>query len=621
MSTRAFRAFAAASFVFLAASGIVSAQVERVSYTVEYRAEVLDRAFVSATISGKPDGPLDVQIPTWSPGAYEVKPFWKRILAVAARDAKGTALEVTHPDNLTWKIAAATDWPVFLTWERLDQPQGLAESGKPGPRKPNYVAFLPSDTFLYVVGKKTVPHDVRFKVPEDWLVQMSLPKGPEPRHFLAADYDTIVDAPVELGHLMVRRFEVGGVPSAIVVDYRDRRFPMQSLEDLLRRIIRYEVGMWGGKAPYAEYQFQIHDGPGFGLEHLSSTTIAVPRFLIRMQGPGVFDSLFAHEYFHTWKVKRLRPKQLGPFDYTQPVRTKALWFSEGVTDYYADVTCWRTGIWNDGKYLDSMRGEIERLQSTPRRHLESVEGSSWAAFDRGYGGIGTEAQVDYYNKGKLVGLCLDLLIRDRTGGAKSLDDVMRALYAKYALPKPGFDEDGLAKDFTEIAGFDLDPFFKSWVSGLDELPFTEMFATIGIRCTPGQPDRRGVLGWWKASKLAIVSGELIVQEPCEALEQLGLKPGDCVLSVNDAPLAKADRPQDLFGALVPKDAGTAVLQVRRGGEIVTVTAPFPPLRRWDLEQVRDPTPEQRKRFQEYKADRYSGLVENGPTLETIGLPK
>jgi predicted metalloprotease with PDZ domain len=597
------------------------AQVERVSYTVEYRAEVVDRAFVGATISGKPDGPIDVQIPTWSPGAYEIKPFYKRILNFSARDAKGGAIEVTRPDQLTWKIAATTDWPVFLSYERLDQPQGLSDSERTGPRKKNYVGFLPTDTFVYVVGKKAVPHDARFRVPEGWLVQMSLPKGPEPNHFLAPDYDTIVDAPVEMGHLTVQRFMVGGTLYSIVLDFRDRKFALQSLENLLRRIIRYQVGMWGGKAPYAEYQFHIHDGPGFGLEHLSSTTIAVPTFLLRMQGPGVFDSLFAHEYFHLWNVKRLRPKQLGPFDYTQPVRTKALWLCEGVTDYYADVTCWRTGVWHDGKFLDTMRGEIERLQATPRRLVESVEGSSWAAFDRGYAGIGTEAHVDYYNKGKLVGLCLDLLIRDRTGGAKSLDDVMRGLYARYALPKPGFDDDGLAKDFSELAGFDLAPFFARYVSGVEELPFNELLPTIGVRYTMGAPDRKGVTGWWRRSKLAIVGGELVVQEPSDPLSELGLANGDTVLSVNDALLPAAAKPSDLYPALVPKDAGAAILGIRRGTESRSVTVNFPPLRRYDLEQIHDPSPAQRKRFEEYKADRYSQLVENGPTLETIGLPK
>jgi predicted metalloprotease with PDZ domain len=611
--------FSALLFLFLA--GAAAAQVEKVVYTVEYRREVLDRAFVTATVAGKANGPIDVQIPTWTPGAYEIKPFYKRILSVAARDAKGVALAVTHPDNLTWHVEASADWPIFVTYERLDQPQGLADSGRAGPRLPNYVGFLPTDTFMYVVGAKTVPHEVRFRVPEGWLVQMSLPRGTDPLHFIAPDYDTIVDAPVELGHLTVRRFQVGDAIYSIVLDFRDPSFALGSLEALLRRIIRYQVGMWGAKAPYAEYQFQFHDGPGFGLEHLTSTTLAVPTVFLRMQGPGVFDSLYAHEYFHVWNVKRLRPKQLGPFDYTQPVRTKALWLCEGITDYYADVTCWRTGIWSDGKFLATMQDEIQRLQTTPARLMETVEASSWAAFDRGYDGLGTQQYVDYYNKGKLIGLVFDLVIRDRTRGERSLDDVMRGLYAKYALPNPGYDDDALAKEFSDIAGFDFRPLFEKYVSGVEELPFAEALATIGVRYTPGESDTKGALAWWQRSRLAIDGGQLVVREPSETLAGFGFSAGDRVLAVNERPLPAAQKLQDVLGICLPRNAGAAVVRVRRGEETKDLLVPFPLAQRWDLELIREPTPEQRVRFEQFKADRYSALVPNGPTLETIGLPR
>jgi predicted metalloprotease with PDZ domain len=611
-------------------AGSLGAQVERVSYGVEYRAEVRDRAFVTATFSGKAESrPLDVQIPSWSPGAYEIKPFHKRILNFAAKDAKGATLEVTKPDELTWRIAASRDWPIFASYERLDQPEGLADTGKPSPRKRDYVGFNPTDTFMYAVDAKTVPHDVKFTVPQGWLIAMARPSDEGGTRFSAPDYDTLADCPIELGHLTIHKFKVGDVTHSIVLDFRDRRFQLQSLEALLRKIIRYQVGMFGAKdaassggarPPYASYEFHFHDGPGFGLEHLSSTTLAVPTSLLRGMGPGLFDSLYAHEYFHLWNVKRIRPKQLGPFDYTKPVRTKALWLCEGVTDYYADVTCWRARIWNDGKFLETMRGEIQRLQSTPRRLVETVEASSWAAFDRGYGGIGTEEHVDYYNKGKLIGLCLDLTIRDRTNGEKSLDDVMRGLYAKYALPKPGFDEDALPKEFSEIAGFDLEPFFKSYISGVAELPFAECFETIGVRLNAGQPDRKGVIGWWQRSGLEIVDGELVVKTPCDPLAEVGLAEGDRIVSVNDVALPKAGKPSELLPALVPPQAGASVLRVRRGDREISVTLPFPMRSNWDLNRVHDPTPRQRARFEQYKADPYSGLVQDGPTLETIGLP-
>src|SRR5204863_695918 len=141
-------------------------------------------------------------------------------------------------------------------------------------------------------------------VPAGLLVAMARPSDEGGTHFTAPDYDTIADAPVELGHLTIHKFKVGDAVYSIVLDFRDRRFALPSLEAMLRRIIRYQVGMWGGKAPYSAYEFHVHDGPGFGLEHLTSTTLALDTTELRMQGPGVIDSLCAHEYFHLWNVKR-----------------------------------------------------------------------------------------------------------------------------------------------------------------------------------------------------------------------------------------------------------------------------------------------------------------------------
>jgi predicted metalloprotease with PDZ domain len=302
------------------------------------------------------------------------------------------------------------------------------------------------------------------------------------------------------------------------------------------------------------------------------------------------------------------------------VRTKALWLSEGITDYYADIACWRSGLWNDGKFLQTMQGEIQRLQSTPKRLVESVETASWNAFDRGYASLQGDENVDYYNKGKLIGLCLDLTIRHHTQGERSLDDVMRGLYEKYALPKPGFDDDALAAEFSTLAGFDLKPFFASYISGVAELPFSETLMTIGIRCTPGEMDRKAAMRWWQRSDLVIDRGELVVNKPYKSLRQMGLLEGDRVVAVNDKALPQCTDPKELIPALVPEGAGAASLSVKRGESVVSVLISVPPSKRWDIEQLPNPTPTQRKRFEEYRADRYSALVPNGPTLETIGVP-
>lgn len=489
-----------------------AAQVASVAYTVTVKADVLDRSFVAMTVSGVAVPSLSIEMPSWSPGAYELRNYWKLLENVKATDAEGRPLEVTHPTESRWSVGAAA-WPVTFTYDRLEPASGLfgGEGTKPRSGKRRHVAFNPTDTYAYVVDAKQAPCTLALVVPDGWKHDVALAPGKAPGTYTAPDYDTLADAPVEMGTLRIHTFTVGGVPYTLTLDRDDPKFPMESVENLLRPIIRHSVGMMGGKAPFERYSFQMHEGPGYGLEHLSSCTIAVPYFLLK-QAPGQFDTLFAHEFFHLWNVKRLRPKVLGPFDYTGPCRTRHLWFSEGVTDYYADLVCWRTGITKDDVFRENLLGEIRRLQSNPQRLKESVGAASASAFDRGYSGLST---LDYYNKGKLVGLCLDLHIRRTTGNARSLDDVMRDLIATYGLPKPGFEEDALFPAISKSAGFDVGPELAKWVDGTDELPLAEMLSTVGWTlekrapesANPSESRRRRAREQWTLTPMRVTTRE------------------------------------------------------------------------------------------------------------------
>ncbi len=600
------------------------AQVGHVSYTVEYKADVRDRCFISMTLAGKPQSIVTLAIPAWSPGSYELRPYHKRIVDVSATAADGTALKVSREDNLHWKVVTeGKPWPINVRYDRLEMVDSFMDNGASAERTRDYSWLQPPATFLYVTDALRVPHDVTFTVPEGWLVQMSLPRSGTPSRFSAPDYDTFADAPIEIGLLTVHRFTVGDATYSIVFDRRDKSLKLRSLEELLRRLIRHYVGMFGGKAPYAEYQFQIHEGPGYGLEHLSSTTIGVPLAMLRLS-PGIFDSLFAHEYFHLWNVKRIRPKVLGPFDYTQPVRTKALWLSEGVTDYYADFGCWRTGIWNDTKFLETIAGEIQKLQSTPARRTESVEDASHSAFDRGYGDFGSMRVVDYYNKGKLIGLCLDLLIRDKTDGKKTLDDVMRFLLAKYGLPKPGFEEDALPKDFQEATGVDLSAFFKDCVSGTAELPYAQVFETVGIDYAGGGADPAKSRRWIERSKAEWDGDAIRLTEVYSRLKRAGLEVDDRIVEIDGAkPLraeSRPDAPSPLL-ALLPKpgEDATTVTVLRKSAKVVVRIA-WPTSEEMSLTKSGKPTPKQVERFKQWKSDPYTDLVAPGETLDTVGVP-
>lgn len=606
----------------LFAAGALPAQVERVSYVVVYKADVLDRAFVSAAFHGKPQDRLAVEIPRWSPGAYELQDFWKFVENVRATDAAGKELAVAKEGDLRWNVATAgAAWPVAFEYERLDQNDGIG-ARRAKRRKADYVSFLPTNTYVYAVGAKNVPHDVRFDVPESWLVRTALEPGEKPRSFRAPNYDEIVDAPVELGHLTVRNFTVGGVPYAIVLDRRDSEFPLTSLEDLCRRAVRHQVGMFGGKAPWPRYEFHFHEGMGWGLEHLTSQSNGVPIGMMKAAGVGIFDGLIAHETFHAWNVKRIRPQVLGPFDYTGPNRTKHLWFSEGVTDYYADLTCRRTGLWDDEKFLSTLRGEVQKLQRNRARLFEPISETSLLAFDRGYAAQLTGAGLDYYNKGKLLGLLLDLTIRRETKGARSLDDVMRALMDKYGYPKPGFAEDALVAEFSTVAGSDLRPFFARYVEGCAELPYGDVLAFVGVEAAAqGEVNRAAAARLVAEGGVSVEGGKIVLKKVGPFGAAYGLKDGDVLAKVNGAaPAADGDPADVLERAFEPKEkSATFAVVVLRDGKEASLAVELPRGGRFVLRRAKDASAAAKAAYDAWLADPYTALVEPGESGKTEGL--
>jgi predicted metalloprotease with PDZ domain len=242
---------------------------------------------------------------------------------------------------------------------------------------------------------------------------------------------------------------------------------------MVQRICEYQIDLMGD-LPFTKYVFLYHFNLGFGsggLEHLNSTTISLSAPMLK-DSVTTGASVTAHEFFHLWNVKRIRPKALGPFDYSQPVRTKALWFGEGVTSYYADLTQVRTGLITPQLFLYLQARQIRILQTNPDRLQTSVEKASWEIWERGYGSAG----VNYYNKGQLLGLLLDLRLRRETGNKKSLDDLFRYLNENYAKQGKGFKEDELPEIAGNIAGQDVSDFFAKYVAGVDELPYQEYLA-------------------------------------------------------------------------------------------------------------------------------------------------
>ena len=349
-------------------------------------------------------------------------------------------------------------------------------------------AFWNNATLLmYPGGYLNAPSTLRIVAPTGWKIATGLPevKG-QPNTFRAENFDILYDSPVEVSNFKELDFQVRGVPHRIVIDGEGNYDPERLRADV-QKIVEAETAMFGG-IPYHDYTFILHlrSNTGGGLEHLNSTALGFKRFGFATEdGYQKFQALVAHEFFHLWNVKRIRPDALGPFDYTKENYTRLLWVAEGITEYYGQLMVRRAGLISDQVYLDHLAQQIQDFQETPGRKVMSAEEASFDSWIKFYrpDENSVNSQISYYDKGELLGLLLDLDIRRRTNNAKSLDDVMRYLYTEFFQKGRNYTPADFQKACELMAGASLDDFFSRYVRGKDDLEgvYNQMLVGAGLR--------------------------------------------------------------------------------------------------------------------------------------------
>jgi predicted metalloprotease with PDZ domain len=437
---------------------------------------------------------------------------------------------------------------------------------------------------MYPEGSLRAPSTLQVLAPQPWKVATGLPPLPGQKNtFRAENFDVLYDSPVEVSDFKTLSFEVMGVPHRIVIDGEGNYNPEKMRADV-KKIVETEVAMMGGKIPYHDYTFILHlrSNAGGGLEHLTSTALGYPRFGfipepkepregVNSAGPGAppprtyrgFLSLVAHEFFHLWNVKRIRPDALGPFDYTKENYTKLLWVAEGFTDYYARLTLRRAGLVSEKDFLKENAKAFQGLQNVPGRLVMSAEDASFDAWIKYYrqDENSVNSQVDYYDKGAILGLLLDLEIRKQSKGAKSLDDVMRYLYAEFYQKGRNYAPEDFQKACELMAGSSLDSFFARYVHGREELDYDGALATAGLRLdlTVAKDEAKAVEKAYLGADLADEGDRLVVKKVyagAPAYEQ-GLNAGDQVVALNNM---RAN-----------KEFFEARLAEKRPGDLITLT--------------------------------------------------
>ena len=481
-------------------------------------------------------GEVIVQMPAWN-ALYQIRDFSAHLRGVYAVAGSQDA-PIERLDKLTWRIKGsglitvsyATEWD---------------EAGPFGTQLNSDHAFInPAMILMYVPERRS--EKVMLDIPDapyPWKVASAQPNGSfqssRIRIFTveAKSYDALADAPIEIGKF--DDFDLPGINPPVSVVVHGDKWKKKEIEEELRRICTYELKLMEG-APYEHYTFIIHlgqaaAGAGGGMEHANSTAIA-------LRSEEELPNLAAHEFFHLWNVKRIRPATLDPVDYTKEQYTRALWFAEGVTSTYAAYAVVRSQLWSKDQFYFDLSQQVSELEARPANHWQSAEESSLDAWLEKYPLYNRpEESVSYYAKGQVLGVLLDILIRDRTDNEKSLDDVLRAMNNQFGKQnKPYRDSLDIRLTAEQVAGGSFEEFFHKYVSHAEPLPYSQIFALAGLDLRTAQR-KRPVLGFFTERG---ASGEVIVRnvEAESPAAQAGLRSGDVILSWNGAePPRNAER--------------------------------------------------------------------------------
>jgi len=501
----------------------------------------------------------ELQLPVWN-ALYQVRDFSQYLNWVRAHDRSGKELAVRKLDKSRWQIQNAAGGAIVDYQIYADSP------GPFGAQLNTHHAFFNlAQILMYPVDARSAPMRVHFsRVPESWHIATPLAPTAE-GEFSAENYDRLVDSPVEIGNFQESDFHESGGLFRVIVDADPSDYDMEKIVTALHKIVSAATS-WMNDRPFDTYTFFYHfpRGPGGGgMEHAYSTAIDINAEVLR-QSLSPLTGVTAHEFFHLWNVKRIRPQTLEPVDYTKENYTRALWFSEGVTSTAEDIIELRAGLLDEKMYLYHLSEQITELERRPAHLTQSAEESSLDAWLEGFAYYRRpERSISYYNKGELLGTMLDLALRDASDGRASLREVMQWMNANYAKKGRFFpDSDGVRQAAEAVSHSNLDSFFEKYVAGTAEIPWNDFLRSVGLRVEQAAntlPDAGFTASRNFDGPMSVGS----VTSGSEA-EAAGLQVGDTILELDGKPAVQESR-QDLAN-LLPGDTLTVRVRSRRGAE-------------------------------------------------------
>ncbi|NJN74146.1 MAG: M61 family metallopeptidase [Limnothrix sp. RL_2_0] len=478
---------------------------------------------------------LDLRMPTWTPGSYLIREYARHVQDFAA-------IASATEESLTWHKQAKNHWQIS-TGDTTDITVRYRVYANELTVRTNHLDathgyFNGAALFFFVPGYTDESFILTVEPPhEAWQINTTLPLLEDyENRFWVENFDVLVDSPVEVGLHESYEFIYNDKPHRWVV-WGDGNLDVDQAIADTKNIIKVEADIYGGDLPYDEYMFLLHlSSSGYGgLEHKESCSLNYPRFGFKKRDSyNRFMQLVAHEFFHLWNVKRIRPKALEVFDYENENYTPSLWFSEGITSYYDLIIPLWAGVYNEKFFLESLGKDISRYLTTPGRFVQPLAESSFDAWVKLYrrDANSNNSQMSYYLKGAMVSLMLDLLIRDRHNNQKSLDNVMQVMWEQFGKEEIGFTPEQAQQVIEGVAGCNLDDFFQRYLHGFEEVNLDHYLEPFGLKLKPIYDDN-------KVPYLGAIAKTTNNQTLVESVDsgspahRAGIDPGDEILAIAD----------------------------------------------------------------------------------------
>jgi len=507
---------------------------------------------ISITLDNNREDRITFTMPNWIPGIYSRMDFCEQVTNFQAYGEQSKELSFERISPNRWSVQTEGSQALRIIYDVQ-----MSERGFMGKTLSARGALIHGPSvFMLVEGHTHLPITVRFRVPQNWKIATSLNAGYYLYEYTAENYDEFVDSPVLMGYFRDYYFNHLNKTFTITISGQ-AKFKIDHFLVMIRKIIISQIELFN-EAPFTDYYFMFHIYPDLlandGLEHARSTTISLssPQLVQDIKSPA---KIIAREFFQLWNAKRLRSRCQYPIDYSNGNRTKTLWFTEGISSYYADLTLVRAKLWTVEQFLENLARHIKTLQENPDRLKTTVEQASLNVWEQSY----TSTCISFCNKGHLLGLLLDLKIRDLTDNQRSLDDVMRFMNWWFAKSGTGFESQHIQRAVSAIAQFDFNEFFDKYIRGTMELPYQELLALVGLNVSLSEewgPD---------PGKIRIVGKQnrIIILDEAGPLANSGVKPGDLLVSIDSTEITCNE---DIFNALTGHKSGDKILiQVKRNG--------------------------------------------------------